>query len=202
MLGTLFVAALADNYKEPPKKKHPGRRGGSKKKIKDLKEKNYYGKGHRDSACYKVKVVFKWKEDCPLPDDAKETIAPLIGCTHKEKYPFLKVGEFASPGVESMAESGDPGLLAKEISGLIDYGTCHKQVGPYGPSPSPGHLEFEVTVTKNSPYVSFVGMLAPSPDWFTGLLNIDLRKENGKGWKKRGSYKLGRYDAGTEEGDE
>merc|ERR550539_289968 len=117
--------------------------GRTKKHLKKKAYKKY--KGGQHSACYKVKVHFKWEEDCPLPNGAQEHFSPVIGCTHNKKDPFLNIGELATSGVENVAETGNPTQLISEISQLIEHGKCHKQVGPYGPTNSPGVLEFDIT---------------------------------------------------------
>ena len=47
--------------------------------------------------------------------------------------------------------------------------------------------------------ISFVSMIAPSPDWFAGLQNYNL-VQNGN-WVNNVSVNAVGYDAGTEDGD-
>jgi hypothetical protein len=58
---------------------------------------------------------------------------------------------------------------------------------------------FKITVTKDRPLVSFVTMIAPSPNWVVGLDSLNLVQDG----VFVNTYKqsLNAYDAGTEEGD-
>ncbi|MEO5889889.1 MAG: spondin domain-containing protein, partial [Ferruginibacter sp.] len=60
---------------------------------------------------------------------------------------------------------------------------------------------FDTTLNFNQTFscISFASMIAPSPDWFMGLHNVDLFQYNG--WIKDTTVSLVLYDAGTEEGD-
>ena len=48
------------------------------------------------------------------------------------------------------------------------------------------------------PLVSVVAMIAPSPDWFTGLANVNLM-ENGA-WVASRTLELSAYDSGGDDG--
>ena len=58
---------------------------------------------------------------------------------------------------------------------------------------SPKSVRFEVS--DKFPLVSFATMVAPSPDWFTGLTNVDL-KENGQ-WVASKTLEAQAWDSGT-----
>ena len=60
-----------------------------------------------------------------------------------------------------------------------------------------GPLTFDVD--EEHPLVSFVTMIAPSPDWFTGVTRLDLRDGNG-GWVDSLTMDVFAWDAGTEDG--
>ncbi len=61
---------------------------------------------------------------------------------------------------------------------------------------SPKEATFEVS--DRFPLVSVVAMIAPSPDWFVGVSNLDL-KENGQ-WVDSKTIEAPAWDSGTYEG--
>jgi len=62
----------------------------------------------------------------------------------------------------------------------------------------PGTLSATFTADAAHPYASVVAMVAPSPDWFTGVSNVSLRK--GDQWVDTATYTLFAWDAGTDSG--
>jgi hypothetical protein len=181
------------------------------------KESNHHNSTGQSYASYQVAFSFVWKEKEPIPLNDTEHFSPVVGCIHKKLHPFLRIGEYASKGVEDVAETGNTTKIVEELTMLEKNGTCGERIGPYGPVESPGNMSFEILVTRQYPRVSLISMIAPSPDWFTGTrngqlccgltwgyrtgtFNVDFR--DGKRWKKLIHYKLKKYDAGTEEGRE
>ncbi|HXV86428.1 MAG TPA: spondin domain-containing protein, partial [Gemmatimonadales bacterium] len=59
-------------------------------------------------------------------------------------------------------------------------------------------LVVSVQLDEAHPLVSLVAMIAPSPDWFTGVSNLNL-VENG-GWVPSKSLTLYAYDSGGDDG--
>ena len=59
-------------------------------------------------------------------------------------------------------------------------------------------LVVSVRVDAEHPLLSLVAMIAPSPDWFTGVANVDLR-ENGE-WVASKTLELWAYDSGGDDG--
>ncbi len=124
----------------------------------------------------------------------------VVGATHLEDVSFWARGDVASPGVEVMAETGGVGTLCQEIRGVSDQGrssTCIS--GGEASFPSPGRQRFDFNVDPAQPFVTFVSMIAPSPDWFVGVSGYDLMDEDGC-WRDRVRINLIGYDAGTDRG--
>jgi hypothetical protein len=57
---------------------------------------------------------------------------------------------------------------------------------------------FEFQIGRDHPLVTLVTMIAPSPDWFTGVHGLSLI-ENGE-WVAEKTVSLAPYDAGTDNG--
>lgn len=121
-----------------------------------------------------------------------------MGATHNASVRFWQEGNPASDGIRDMAERGRTSPLDNEIRAAIGAGTAQALLlgGEIPRSPGTVSLEFEVSQTH--PLVTLVSMVAPSPDWFTGVSAVSLF-ESGQ-WVERRSLELGPWDAGTDSG--
>jgi hypothetical protein len=124
--------------------------------------------------------------------------SPLVGGVHNADVSFWAVGEAASPGIEQMAERGATGTLINEIKAAgTDYFVI--LLGP-GIGTSPGQATIaRFSVSREHPLVTLVTMVAPSPDWFTGVAGLSLVDANGQ-WHDRIEVDVYPYDAGTDDG--
>lgn len=57
-----------------------------------------------------------------------------------------------------------------------------------------------VVASADRPYLSSMSMIAPSPDWFTGLEAVDLRDKSTNTWKESITMETFPFDAGTDDG--
>jgi hypothetical protein len=122
----------------------------------------------------------------------------LIGASHNPSYSIFAVGSRPTPGLEKLSEEGKHTPLDGEIRAAIEAGGAAALVesGPlrdFGDS-----LVATVRVDADHPLVSLVAMIAPSPDWFTGVSNVNLR-ENGE-WVASRTLDLLAYDSGGDDG--
>lgn len=121
----------------------------------------------------------------------------LIGGVHSPAAGFWAPGGIASGGMELMAERGGTSLLAQEVQRAITAGVASSVIrGPGALSPDSVSTEFEVSSA--FPLVTLVTMVAPSPDWFVGVHDLDLRQ--GGRWVDSWVVDLRAYDAGTDDG--
>ena len=125
--------------------------------------------------------------------------SPLVGAVHNSQLTLWQPGDTASTGIENMAESGSTFLLISEILNADNEknSVLEEISGPPIPF-SPGSTSLEFDITPEFPEVSFVSMLAPSPDWFIGVHNLNLF-ENGTFVPSK-TVPLNLYDAGTDSG--
>ena len=153
------------------------------------------------SATYTVTFTTAWTAEATpggVPDNAH--FSPLIGGVHNADVAFLEVGGQATPGIESMAERGRTATLTEEIqaAGANALSVLRKESG----SGATTSVSFEsVTVTADHPRITLLSMIAPSPDWFVGVIGLSLRGDDGS-WIEALTVNLHPYDAGTEEGEE
>ncbi|MBC8422695.1 spondin domain-containing protein [bacterium] len=153
--------------------------------------------GH--SARYRVTFEAAWSaathpEDFP-PDPH---FSWLIGGTHSDQVAFWAVGDTASLGIERMAEWGSITPLDEEIEAVILAGEAGEILSSVDYTVSPGFMSTEFTVTPDFPLATVVTMVAPSPDWFTGVAGLDLR--DGDAWVEELVVDMYPFDAGTDSG--
>lgn len=110
---------------------------------------------------------------------------------------FWAEGALASDGIKNMAELGSKTPLDSEVEAAIEAGTADGLLSGGWISLSPGSVELMFEVNVDSPLVTLVSMIAPSPDWFVGVSSLSLLED--------GSWvgvvvQLFAYDAGTDSG--
>ena len=122
----------------------------------------------------------------------------LIGMTHNSNVMLFTEGETASDGIKNMAEIGSKNPLQSEIQDFITNGTGNSLIDGGGIGTSPGEVSLEFDIASSHPLVSVVSMLAPSPDWFIAVSNINLLESNE--WVTSKTITVDIYDAGTDGG--
>ena len=125
--------------------------------------------------------------------------SPLIGATHNDGYAIFVEGGTATDGLEHLCEMGKHTPLDAEIRQAIKAGTAGTLFETKDPiRPVPGKATVEFDIDDKHPMVSLVAMIAPSPDWFTGVSNVNLM-ESGQ-WVKEKKLTLYAWDGGTDDG--
>jgi hypothetical protein len=153
----------------------------------------------QSEAEYTVRFDATWSEQThPIDFPENPHFSGLIGGTHHGGISFWSEGTLASPGIESMAETGSKLLLQGEIQDAIDMGTAAAIISGGGIPLSPGSVSATFTIEETHPLVTLVSMLAPSPDWFVGVAGLSLRE--GGEWVPTKVVDLVVYDAGTDSG--
>jgi hypothetical protein len=150
-----------------------------------------------ETATYEVTFTATWSADTHPTDfpGGSAHFSSLIGLAHGSDTVVWAMGETASAGMESMAETGATSTLSREMLRLESGATLLS--GGNIPS-SPGSTSFEFQIDKNHSLVTLVSMIAPSPDWFVGVSGLSLL-ENGE-WVEELTVPLHAYDAGTDSG--
>ncbi len=158
-----------------------------------------------DSATYKVTFIRLWTAKThpfEYPEPGLLTgphLSGLIGATHAAgSYAVYKIGTPPTPGLERLSEEGKHSPLDQEIKDAIAAGKAGAlfETGPIRDASKTETVN--VTVTNRFPMVSAVAMIAPSPDWFAGIADINLM-EGGK-WVSKKTVDLFAYDSGGDDG--
>lgn len=154
----------------------------------------------QDTVTYQFDYVAEWSEAThPLDFPSNAHITPAVGASHTEDISLWTPGGIATDGLEQLAERGTRAVLEVEIEHLIattDFvNEFHRQSGV---GASPGSRTSFITLDADFSVVTLVAMLAPSPDWFVGIHDVNLR-ENGL-WIRELVIDLEPYDSGTDSG--
>ncbi len=154
-----------------------------------------------DAAEYEVQLDATWSHAThPGAYAAGAHFSTLVGASHADSFVLWSPGGIATPGLESVAETGETSTLSSEIDAAIAAGLAGDlALGASTLVYSPGTTRTRVTVTEEHPLVSVVSMIGPSPDWFVGVHGLDLRDEHGL-WRDNVVVQLFPYDAGTDNG--
>ena len=122
----------------------------------------------------------------------------LIGATHARGYAIFAPGTLPTPGLERLSEEGKHSPLDAEIKAAIAGGKAGVlfETGPIRDMSKTEMALFRADAAH--PLVSAVAMIAPSPDWFAGAADVDLRE--GGAWVESKEVVLYAYDAGGDDG--
>ena len=151
------------------------------------------------TARYTVRLDATWSEAThPQAYPSGAHISPLIGGTHDTGFVAWRLGALASKGIKDMAENGGSSIHKKEVEAAIAKGTAGVVVAGQGLN-APGTDTATFEIDTDHPLVSVAGMLAPTPDWFTGVDSANLCGEGG--WLDELDFDALVYDAGTKSGE-
>ncbi|MEM0946578.1 MAG: spondin domain-containing protein [Pseudomonadota bacterium] len=153
----------------------------------------------QDTARYRLDIRYDWSSPThPFEFPENAHMARVFGVTHSERYTLFADGLTASGGLELMAENGRDTILRAEWA----EAKRRKRIGSTFEGPGvgvlPGGVSIEFETHQDAPLLSFAAMLAPSPDWFTGLAGVPLHTRTG--WTDRIEASLWAWDSGTDSG--
>jgi len=154
-----------------------------------------------NSATAKYRVTFHatWNPiDHPTDFPNSDHFSGLIGMTHSANVDLFVEGQLASLGIERMAELGSKSVLINEINQFINDGTANAVLSGGGLGTGTGMVSLEFEIDQTHSLVSLTSMIAPSPDWFIAVHDVDLF---GQGhWANEMTVQVGVYDSGTDSG--
>lgn len=166
-----------------------------KKDVKDLPQKP----DDLQINNYRVSFNINWNSsNYPTNYPSNAHFSRLIGWTHEPNTEFFKEGTLASEGIRKMAELGATNPLDIEINERI---ATKEGLGLYignNLATGVGQITIDVVVDKYHPSVTLATMLAPSPDWYLAVVNVNLLENNEFINFKTVDGIV--YDAGTDDG--
>jgi len=127
-----------------------------------------------------------------------QPLTPLAVVIHESGYDSWKLGAPASPGLEVLAESGNPAdFLAESMANNKVIDSAASNNGPFGPG---AQESVNMTVTYSAGMqLSIAAMLANTNDAFTGVKNWTI---GGLAVGESATILAMVYDAGTEKNTE
>lgn len=152
-----------------------------------------------ETATYTVTFKGKWTSVThPNSYPTNDHFSTLIGLTHASNVSIAKEGTKATPGIKSLAETGSTSPLTTELNAITSNNEGKIIMANGGVTTGSSSVSVDFTIHKNTPHVSLVTMLAPSPDWYVGALNVNLY--NGETFNSSITVDAVLYDAGTDDG--
>jgi Spondin_N len=153
---------------------------------------------------YRIELTPLWtKANFPFeyPDTSlihKPHFSGLIGTAHNANYHIFVEGQMPTPGLERLSEMGKHDPLDAEINSAIAAGNALALTESDPLKDFTKTATAEVTVDDAHPMVSIVAMIAPSPDWFAGVSDVNLM-ENGA-WVASKTMDVKAWDSGGDDG--
>ena len=147
------------------------------------------------TATYAVEYNVTWSNDShpeTLPSGAH--VSPIVLTVHKTRDSLFEPDHLATAGIEIMAETGATATLVDELS--QNEATLEPVIGQV--INAPGSNNLEIKANQDYRFLSAVSMLAPSPDWFVAVNNVELFKDGQ--WLDQVELTMRPYDAGTDSG--
>ena len=150
-------------------------------------------------ATYEVAFCLNWNSnDFPIDYPSNAHFSKLIGWSHQSENDFFALGTMASDGIKNMAELGDNSALINELNNKINDGKGLDCVIGENLNKGVGTISLNIDVNKENPSVTLATMLAPSPDWYVAVVDVNLF-ENESFVKEKTINGLV-YDSGTDSG--
>jgi len=134
----------------------------------------------------------------PNPTSAPH-FSPIVVATHNSQVILWENGQSASAGTETIAETGNPTTFIAEADAAITAGTANSVVRGDGGFISPGEQTITIEANSDFPQVTFLTMIAPSPDWFAGA-HVESLLSSGS-FVDTLTVDVMAYDAGTDDGN-
>lgn len=155
-------------------------------------------------AKYRIELTSLWTKDrfpFEYPDTSllhKPHFSGLIGGAHADSFHLFTEGEMPSAGLERLSEQGKHDPLDAEINSHVAAGhvLALTESGPLKDFNET--VSAEVMVDDAHRRVSLVAMIAPSPDWFLAVADVDLM-ENGT-WAASRTVDAFAWDSGGDDG--
>lgn len=148
-------------------------------------------------ATYEVRFVGSWSADTHGSFYISTAhFSPFVAWSHIPNTTIFAEGQLATPGIEKVAELGGTATLEQELGARTDSHILSIATGDR--FDAPGESTVTLEVSESFPLVTAISMVAPSPDWFVAVEDVNLFEEDEFVDSLR--LDVAAYDAGTEEG--
>ncbi|MCG8411118.1 MAG: spondin domain-containing protein [Bacteroidales bacterium] len=152
-----------------------------------------------ESVTYNITFTLNWSStNFPTDYPSNPHFSPMTGWSHKPGVNHFKLGATATDGLENVAETGSTTPLDSELRTRIanqEGLNFYKGKLYLGGT---GTISMQVSVNTTFSAISLITMIAPSPDWYIGIVDVNLI-ENGEFIQNK-TLNAVVYDAGTDDG--
>lgn len=126
----------------------------------------------------------------------------FVGASHNSKYSMWESGELATNSIRRLAEDGNYKPLVSDLEDEKDDSNVLDMDLSYFLDSGVGQSINTFDVDKKHTLFSSAGMIAPSPDWYLGVSDVELCDRKTGKWKQVAldGFPLYAYDAGTDSG--
>ena len=127
-----------------------------------------------------------------------QLLSPPVLAAHGQEYAVFEVGEQASEGIWTVAEQGNPMLLAEQLRATPEVASVAVADGPVHRIGGPGESTMTMRIESHgAERLSVAMMLGCTNDGFTGLSSVSLSRS-----MTAVTYYGAAYDAGTEQNNQ
>jgi len=152
-------------------------------------------------AQYRVTFTSVWSgTDFSTQFPSNAHFSGLIGSTHNDSVTFWDSGTSASAGIIQVAETGSKSVFTAEIKAAQDNASAEFLLDGGGINTTPGNVSYEFSINQDFSLLTLISMVAPSPDWFVGVHDLDLFDSTAGEWIDSMTVDLKVYDAGSDSG--
>ena len=150
-----------------------------------------------NNATYEITLERAWSQHThPLewPGDSAH-FSPAIGAVHDGGYTLFATNGTATPGLELLSQRGRVSPFDSEIDAARGKGSVGAmfQLSPI--HVVGGKSTTRVSASGRYDLLSLAAMVAPSPDWFTGVPAVQLKRDGQ--WIDQETITLYAWDSGT-----
>lgn len=150
-------------------------------------------------ATYELSVRNVWTTERFGSVPEGSVLSPLTAVSHTRRFsPFVLYG-YATKGVEAIAERGDNSVMLEELRSAAAKPFVKTIAAADGPVKQGETFSVRLEVDCETSRVSFISMVAPSPDWIVAKANMDLFEDGAFVPRRMGVLRV--YDAGTDSGE-
>lgn len=150
----------------------------------------------QDNATYQVDVALDWNT-AGGPDNPHWS--RLYAVALSSKHILFRDGDTASTGLGLVATHGRGRILRAEMAEANRRGRAGEFLVVPGLEGGSGTISFEIALAEGRSHIAFATMLAPSPDWFTGVGSVNMRDSSDR-WIDTLRLPLWVWDAGVDSG--
>jgi hypothetical protein len=125
--------------------------------------------------------------------------SPMVLVSHSNAYEMWTAGTMASDGIQSVAETGATETLLTELENAGDSVLDSVTGSTIFLNSETQVIMDPLEMDASHSFLSTIAMIAPSPDWFSGMSDFNLIL--GDIWYQNFTLTTFPWDAGTDDGD-